>query len=77
MRGINLQSGMKTGSVVDPGLKTGVSWILKVQQTEAHSTGLMHHSRKLLFNYVQIFLLMKSHHFWKVFSSHIPVHYRI
>src|SRR6218665_2666905 len=35
------QSCLKTGTlVVGPGLKTGGSWVLKVQQTEAHSTGL-------------------------------------
>ena len=65
----------KTGCVVGPGLKIGVSWvitlkvgmsfILKIQQTEAHSTGvrILAYLLKLLFNYIQIYLFMKSHNF--------------
>jgi len=33
------QSGLKTGCVVGPDLKTEVSWALNIQQTEWHSTG--------------------------------------
>ena len=33
------QSGLKTGGVVGPGLKTRGSLVLKVQQKEVHSTG--------------------------------------
>jgi len=59
------------------GLKTGGSWALKIQQTEAHRAGLRVSSPEFLFNYMQIFLFMKNRHFWKVFSSHVPVHYSI
>src|SRR6218665_2162401 len=48
--------------------------VLKIQQTEKNSTGLRLSSRN--FHSYTIFLFLKSHHFQKVFSSHIPVHYR-
>ena len=42
------QSGLKLG-VADSGLKTGGSYVLKVQQTEAHSIGLRVSSAEFLF----------------------------
>ena len=56
--------------VMGPGLKTGVSWFLKVQHTEARSTGLKVSSLDFLFN------IQKSFYFWivttlkNVFISH-------
>jgi len=60
-RGVNLVLNMR---VVGPGLKTGVLWILKVQQTEACSRGLKVGlpSPEFLFNYTQI-LFLKGNHF--------------
>jgi len=53
--------------VVDMGLKTGWSWVIKVQQMEACSTWLRVSSPEFLFNYTQIilFLFLKNHHFVK------------
>ena len=48
--------------------------VLKVRQTEAHSTGLRVSSRNL-FNYTQIFPSLKSHHFGK--CSHLILLYII
>ena len=50
-------------------LKLGVLWVLKIQQTEAQSIELRLSSPEFLFNDIQIFLFLKSHHYWKVFSS--------
>jgi len=47
--------------VMDPVLKTGV---LKVQQAEAHITGLRMLSAEF-FNYTQIILFLKRHRFGK------------
>ena len=56
--------GLKTGCVVGPGFKTiGVLWVLKIQQVEAHSTGLRVSSLECLLSYIQIFLSLKSRHF--------------
>src|SRR6218665_3569702 len=69
------QSGMKTGGVViSSGLKTGVLWVQRVKQMEACSTGLRVPPKEFLFNCTQIFLFLKLL-LWKVFSSHIRVHY--
>jgi len=46
--------------VMGPGLKTGGSWVLKVQQTEARSTGLRVSSLEFVLN------IHKSFYFWKV-----------
>ena len=61
--------GLKTGGVMDPGLKTEGLWVLKIQQMEAHSTGLRVSYLEFLFNYIQIYLFLKNHHFWKIWGS--------
>ena len=61
--------------VVDLGLKTGVSWVLKVPQTEARSTGFR-------VSYLEFYLkilctnlsISEKSPLWKVFSSHNSVH---
>src|SRR6218665_84619 len=54
-----------------------MSWVLKIQKTEAHSNRF---EDIILLNFYFIIYrsayFLKSHHFWKVFSSHIPVHQR-
>ena len=57
-RGVNLV--WKLGGVVGPGLKTRRSLVLKVQQTEARSTGLRVSYQEFLFN------THKSCYFWNV-----------
>jgi len=61
--------------VVGPAVKTGGLLVLKVQQTEARSTGLRVPSPEFLFDLG----LHKSFYFQKVklFSSHILVQFRI
>ena len=68
------QQGRHSG-IMGPGFKLEVSWVLKIQQTEASSTGLRISSQELLFNYMQIFLFLKNHHFGK--CSHLQFLYII
>ena len=71
-RGVNLVWKLRCR-----GFENRVLWVLKIQQTEAFSTGLWVSLLEFLFNYIQISIFLKSYNFWKVFPSHIPVHYRI
>ena len=69
IRGINVV--WKRGVIVGPCLKTGRSWVLNVQQTEARSTGLGYHTWifSVKIHITQIFLFLKSHHLGK--CSHV------
>src|SRR6218665_503825 len=58
------------------GSKRGGRWVLKVQKKEAHSTGLRVSSRDFYFIYTN-HSISEDSPLWKVFSSHIPTHYRI
>jgi len=66
------KSGVKTGGVVSPGVKFGDVMGTKIS-TEI---GAYHRIEGIIPRiFIQLFLFLKSHHFWKVFSSRIPVHY--
>jgi len=69
------KSGLKTEGVVGSGLKIVVSFVLKVQQTEAYSNGLRVSIPTFLFNYIQVFLFLKSHHLGM--CSHLKFRYII
>jgi len=56
------QSGLKSGVVVDAGLKPRGLWVLKVQQMEVRSKWLRVSSQEYLFNYAQIIQFLKRHH---------------
>jgi len=61
--------------VVGPGLKT---WVVGLKRSTGGGTqhridGII---TEIFIYYTQIYLFLKST-FWKVFSSHSPVHYRI
>lgn len=72
LRGV-VDLGLKRG-VKGPSLETGVSCVLKIQQTMAQQTlGFIFGN---LFNYIQSCLFLKCYHFWKVFSPYILVHAR-
>src|SRR6218665_1649155 len=53
-----------------------VSWVLKVLQTKARSKGLRVSSQNFLFNYTQILLFLKRHHFGRCTCSHLIFSYR-
>src|SRR6218665_3430842 len=61
---------------MDPGLKTGGSWVPTFNSLEVCSRALRVSSMEFLFNYTHIIIFLKL---WKVFASHILVglHYRI
>src|SRR6218665_1759092 len=61
---------------MDPGLKTGGSWVPTFNSLEVRSRALRVSSLEFLFNYTHIIIFLKL---WKVFASHILVglHYRI
>jgi len=75
--------GLKPMGVLGSGLKTWLSWVLNIQQSETHVYCITqvrrYHHRNILYIelYTQIFPFMKIHHFWKVFSSQISVRYGI
>ena len=58
-----------------PGLKT--LGILGPKNSTGFAQVLGYHPQKFLLKYIKIFLFLKSHHFWKLFSPVIPVHYTI
>ena len=62
--------------VVGPGLKTGGTWVINVQQTEARSTGLRVSSRNFCLIYIDLFISGKSP-LREVYSCQIPLHYTI
>lgn len=70
------QPGLKTWRVVDPGLKT-VGVFGPKNSTDG---GKLHRFEGIIlgifFQYIQICLLLKSHHYRKVFSL-IPANYRM
>src|SRR6218665_655895 len=51
------QSPLKTGDCIGPGLRTRGSWVLRVQQTEARSTGFTISSPECFFNIPKSFFL--------------------
>src|SRR6218665_1821686 len=61
---------------MDPGLKTGGSWVPTFNRLEVCNRALRVSSLEFLFNYTHIIIFLKL---WKVFASHIlvGVHYRI
>ena len=69
--------GLKTVGVMGLVLKTLGSWVLKIQQTEAHSTGLMVSSSKIFISlYTNPSISEKLPFLQSVLTSFI-VHYRI
>jgi len=53
-----------------------IHWVLKVQQKEVCSTGFRVSSRNFYWIYTNLSISEKPP-LWKVFSSHVSVHYRI
>ena len=58
------QSGLKSGGC-GSGFGNLGSWVLKVHQMEARSIILRVSLEEFLFNYTQIIIFLKSHHFGK------------
>jgi len=70
------QSGFKSGGR-GSGFENWGSWVLKVQQMEVRNTWLRVSSAKFLFKLYTNYSISEKSPLWKVFSSRIPVCYRI